>query len=367
MILVNFALPKIQPLIMKKFLLLACVTLCAFFTSQAQNTFAPVGAEWWYAGNNFDYNSAPSTLPAYQKSTWTDHLKSIKDTVINGTNCRQLKVTRMQKNATKPDSVFVADTAFIYLYDNTDTVFVFNQKALQFTPLYIFNTPVGDTVTLPAFDTTYHSIDTFSYVMDSVKTETFGSQQLQSFYIHSFDTIGMGNALNWGFGIISPDGNLIFKGKFTKKIGGNWGNVGGLFPAVSHICLDCGVDIGFPSGKLTCYSDSTMSITLSAIPCDSILPPAIIVGVKELNISNIGINIFPNPAKDQVTISLKNALKNDLHVNISDITGHQLQSIILSKQIAELNINVAAYPAGVYLMTLESGGERYYHKMVVQK
>jgi hypothetical protein len=349
---------------MKNLLLIITAAILLPMYGNAQNTFAPVGAEWWYGGDNFSYSNWPGGLSITGNFTWTDHVQSTLDTTIDGQPCRKVIVTRMQKNNPSPDSVFLSGTKSLYFYDNTDTVFVFNEKANMFTPLYIFNTPIGDTVTLAAFDPADIDIDSFSYVMDSIKTESFGAQQLQSYYIHAFDTVAWRVSLNWGWGT-DANQDLIFKGKFTKKIGGNWGNVGGLFPATSALCLDCGVSIGFPSGNLRCYSDSSISFNTSVITCDSVVTPYQTVGLSTLNKLSDNIITYPNPAGEAIHIRHQTAFAKNSSCYLQDCTGKRITSVIEMSSKETINIPTSSLANGIYILVLQQEGQRFYKKVVV--
>ena len=118
---------------MKIFLFLLLVGLVPF-KGYTQNTFAPVGAEWWYAGilKDYDYNESYYTR-------WADHMVSVKDTTILNTSCRVLEAIRYQKSDASPTTAAIVKRDTFYIYDNVDTVFVYDSKISNFTPLYIFN------------------------------------------------------------------------------------------------------------------------------------------------------------------------------------------------------------------------------------
>src|ERR1700748_3332033 len=125
---------------MKKVILFLLLGFAIHLQSQAQTAFAPIGAEWWYGGDVFDCASPLLSQP--EASFWTDHVKATGDTTINGTFCTILTASRI-KSANGNKDTF---TTQFYMYDNTDTVFVYNDSMAGFAPLYIFNFHPGDTV-----------------------------------------------------------------------------------------------------------------------------------------------------------------------------------------------------------------------------
>lgn len=187
---------------MKKLLFLFLTSLLAPFCNQAQDTFAPVGAEWWYGGDNYDYSFWPGSEENFK---WVDHVQSLSDTMVAGVNCRKLTATRIRKNGITPDSAFTALASTFYVYDNTDTVFIFSDSSSKFIPLYVFNVQENDTVCLSGL---FHlsSDSTFCYVVDSIRTELFDTSHLRTFYTHTLIDSGQNLSVNWGIAGDAPCG-----------------------------------------------------------------------------------------------------------------------------------------------------------------
>lgn len=68
-------------------------------------------------------------------------------------------------------------------------------------------------------------------------------------------------------------------------------------------------------------------------------------GINEINAPN-SIQIFPNPAKDVITIKCKNATPNQL-ISIYDIQGHLILQQPLQETIS--NIDISTLPKGLYI------------------
>jgi len=63
------------------------------------------------------------------------------------------------------------------------------------------------------------------------------------------------------------------------------------------------------------------------------------------------VSIYPNPAKDLVTVVVGNELLNKIAV-LSDMNGKLLQTIKINN--LSFTINMTAYPAGIYLLKIEN-------------
>ncbi|MBK9282803.1 MAG: T9SS type A sorting domain-containing protein [Sphingobacteriaceae bacterium] len=78
------------------------------------------------------------------------------------------------------------------------------------------------------------------------------------------------------------------------------------------------------------------------------------VGIKDNSVQNINLNVFPNPASTQVNFSTPSDLAKQ--VDIFDLTGKKVESILLQNGKAQLN--VSDYNNGLYLFKLTDGGNR---------
>ena len=349
---------------MKKCSLFALILTVLFFKSEAQNTFAPIGAEWWYDADSYDYT--PIILPGItQQYYWTDHAKVTGDTVINGTTCNKIEVSRMQSQSPKPDSIYLAQQKTYYVYDNTDTVFIYSGYASQFRPLFIFNLQEHDTVCMQnpypygAGDDT-----TFCFIVDSIRNPLIGNIPLKTIFTRPMNMSANGYEwLNWGSDLLIRN-TLI--GAYSQRIGINIGLSGGILPVYINPLADGAAFVSFPFGKLRCYNDSAITIHYGSLPCDTILP-APPLAIKDIQQSNFNISIYPNPTKNHINISFKTILNNDLNVNITDVIGRKLSSFKIPQKTSSISIDVSKYPSGIYLMAFQNGTDRFYYKMVVQQ
>ena len=64
--------------------------------------------------------------------------------------------------------------------------------------------------------------------------------------------------------------------------------------------------------------------------------------------------MYPNPAKDVVTLDYDLTVTNAT-VSIFDVTGRLIQNVALNSFSGTNELNVSAYPAGVYLVLVKQG------------
>ena len=90
-----------------------------------------------------------------------------------------------------------------------------------------------------------------------------------------------------------------------------------------------------------------------------LLPPSETAGSARFGTAENEIIAYPNPAIDRLTINpLQNQLSNNTNVVIYHAEGKVYYEGQMSKESnGQLNINVANYPRGLYLIKLQSGSE----------
>lgn len=351
---------------MRKILLLTALCFCWFGQSRsyAQNTFAPVGAEWWYAGDNFDFSDYPGGV--WPNITWIDHVVSVGDTTIQGINCRKLVATRTQKSSFNPNASSLSLTGSMYVYDNTDTVFLFDQATNGFQPLYIFNAQEGDTVCLKAFNMPSGIGSDFCFIVDSIRLQVFDTAHLRTFYTRSLFAQNNNYSINWGIGKRIPGNpnSWVSLGQYTERLGGTSGNASSFTQIVTSHIVDAGSSIPFPAGYLNCYSDPGTSIKRVSYACDSIMRPY--TSIASVSSSPLGIDIHPNPTVGNITLTLQKPLPKAMDILVSDLSGRTINNLRLPAGETRLNANLEQLSAGTYLLLLQAGAERYYHKLVIR-
>ncbi len=78
-------------------------------------------------------------------------------------------------------------------------------------------------------------------------------------------------------------------------------------------------------------------------------------------------NVFPNPAKDQVTLTLGEATTEKLSVNVVNIQGQLIESTLLNKGQQRLLLSVGQWPVGMYFIEISNGQAVSTEKIVIQR
>jgi len=155
--------------------------------------------------------------------------------------------------------------------------------------------------------------------------------------IATFDDQGSNMNCNNIQGHIKPVGSLSdFNGENTQ---GTWT----LWVSDSEIG-DNGVIVGW--GVEACY------VSGAAINSNSIS----------------GLNIWPNPAHQQVNISFESNTKNDINISIFDISGRKVFGKTYNNTNTEFNqnINTSHLSKGLYLINVEDGNRKSTQKLLIK-
>jgi photosystem II stability/assembly factor-like uncharacterized protein len=82
------------------------------------------------------------------------------------------------------------------------------------------------------------------------------------------------------------------------------------------------------------------------------------------------LQIVPNPVKEGITtLHLTMKAQNDVTVSLIDMTGQKVKEIIrpnLSQGEQQIILNTSGIGAGVYMVVVNTGGERYTEKVVIK-
>jgi hypothetical protein len=88
-------------------------------------------------------------------------------------------------------------------------------------------------------------------------------------------------------------------------------------------------------------------------------------GVNTPSAASEKISVFPNPAKDIVNINMDNVAVS--RITITDIQGHQVQTITPDAGQAMMTANISGYATGIYFVNLFTGSEVVTKKIVITK
>ncbi|REJ83554.1 MAG: T9SS C-terminal target domain-containing protein [Bacteroidetes bacterium] len=96
------------------------------------------------------------------------------------------------------------------------------------------------------------------------------------------------------------------------------------------------------------------AIVVNFITCQRSRPAGTQVGT----VTNHAFSVYPNPARDQVQVSIAQIKKTKVNIRVTDLLGNRL---ISSSENAEYsynkNINISGLAAGIYIVRVEYGNE----------
>lgn len=270
--------------------------------------FGAIGTQWYYSEH------ASGAAPPNSEYL---HLQSVTDTVIEGVTTHKISRTYYKHNG---DTVTFDP---IYVYEQSDTAFMYNFQKSKFQTIYIFNAQQGDTLTLDIVETLPWTTDsTYRLVIDTVETVIINGISLKKYRTIALDELQFYNG-----------------GYFMDRIGGlDW-----FFPRAT-IILEAG-------GPIRCYSDSQIDTSFQSVACDYRL----ITSIGEIN-PNYRIQVFPNPLQNELTIQSEQPIER---VELFDLTG---KSILSSRQVT---LNLENINNGVYILTIYlKSGQRLERKII---
>lgn len=90
-------------------------------------------------------------------------------------------------------------------------------------------------------------------------------------------------------------------------------------------------------------------------------------GIDELTADDI--NLYPNPANDQLTITANNKTNAPVQVSLLNLLGQRLNNQELGNQSSQwqTQLGVGSYPAGVYVLQVTIGNQIVRKKILVQR
>jgi chitinase len=82
--------------------------------------------------------------------------------------------------------------------------------------------------------------------------------------------------------------------------------------------------------------------------------------------SAASVEFYPNPAKESLTIGVKNATGQSRVSIVSTATGAQVYTSTVQTGEA-LNVNTSSWPKGIYIINLETGSEKKQERIIIEK
>lgn len=146
------------------------------------------------------------------------------------------------------------------------------------------------------------------------------------------------------------DGQLMNYRNYSEKGGGDFCNSIAMFSFAP--------DIYYPSLFIETFNTPAVSIEHLdvdwVLSCTACGPVATNEVVKQLE----AINVYPNPAADELNIQLDEVKSDDVNVTIYSMTGKKLVNQVLAQGSMQTSINIADFAAGIYLCEMEMNGEK---------
>jgi hypothetical protein len=288
--------------------------------ANAQTNFAPLGATWYHSGYYGVYKSFVS-----------------KDTVFKGQACRKIEQDIYIKwGKFYP---YLETTRDLYVYDNEDTVFCYNNRFDRFTPLFVFNLNAGDTLRLPYFNTydCTKAMDTnglaIAMIVDSVINVNYDGTMLKTIHAKQLKT----TISSYGW---SPYGDSIII--YAQKLGSL---KTGFLPYCQGYCASLTVEGCATPRNLRCYEDDSTKIHLVDTCID---PTWVNAAIEEQQLLSAQIKPYPNPAYHSIVLSSKK-FNFSTTVIVYDVFGHKMFEQDFAKQ-ASLQLNVEHLASGMYFV-----------------
>jgi hypothetical protein len=167
---------------------------------------------------------------------------------------------------------------------------------------------------------------------------------------YEFTVSNTGGPVFYGAGPIINSPQCIWDGhcQFSSSCTGTY-LASGTYAFILELHHDCNADTASYSGYVVlAYDDPEEHMML--IPDSS---------TTAGNLENFGIIVFPNPANDQITVSLPGAPDNTFELDVIDYTGK-----VVFNKIPDLNtsINIKEWPQGIYLVIVRQNGQKLCEK-----
>jgi hypothetical protein len=321
---------------MRTTLFILCLSF--FLSLNAQQPFAPLGAKWYYTPHCL----GPENCEYFS-------FEAVSDTLIDGQLVRKIVNTRHTVAGNE-----IVPEATLFMYGDGDRVYFYYEN--EFRVLYDFSAAVGDTldIIIGPF-ANFYQIGAGNSISEThslqVRVESAGTTTIQE---ENLRTIQYSDILEdvpepiWGFGWNSSNEDNII-----ERIGNT---SSGLFgESLTQILA------GSP-GTFRCYEDSSFFYQNPDynLPCDY-LP---VSSTKALRHSSF--EVFPNPAKESITIINQSPSSELLSIQIMSMEGKiVLENVRTTFPEEIMTLNVSNLKAGIYLLKISRKENVFVQKIII--
>jgi hypothetical protein len=109
-------------------------------------------------------------------------------------------------------------------------------------------------------------------------------------------------------------------------------------------------------------------ITVPALSTTAVMLSKTPTGISEFKKSNSEIKIFPNPAKDNINVSLGPAFEGQTEITVNDVLGRKvLTSIVDCNGYSPLFFDISILESGVYFLSIKTKHDTSTEKFSVIK
>jgi hypothetical protein len=115
----------------------------------------------------------------------------------------------------------------------------------------------------------------------------------------------------------------------------------------------------------TFYGVKSASKVTSITETVSTYTPVGNTGINNSEIDALKINVFPNPANDFVAIQLNHLTKNNIDIELYDLTGRLLQKTVLFQGSTIVNFDTRTLYEGTYLIKIIDNGNIVSKKIMI--
>jgi len=88
------------------------------------------------------------------------------------------------------------------------------------------------------------------------------------------------------------------------------------------------------------------------------------VSVDKIEEERITVKAFPNPAYDQLSLSLCDFNAETIQLRIVDLNGREIQSLSLKNKTDNVQLDVSKLNPGLYIVTIEAESKRYFSRFI---
>ena len=86
---------------------------------------------------------------------------------------------------------------------------------------------------------------------------------------------------------------------------------------------------------------------------------------SEASANDIEIQVYPNPARDQITISFKGTESTPDWIIIHDLNGKMMWKSNWVEEASEQTINTFTFEAGIYFVAIGTGNQTLHHQKLI--